>query len=134
MKKEIKMKAKGELLGSLLEEIKVLLVQFKWDNSKIVTINICVEEIFVNVANYAYGDEEGDVIVQLEVDENQAKFTFIDSGVQYNPLAKPDPDITLSASERQIGGLGIYMVKNMMNDVSYEYVDNTNRFTMILNA
>ena len=95
-------------------------------------IDVAVEEIFVNIANYAYGTGEGPATVRINVD-NQNKIvdiTFIDNGVPYDPLAKEDPDITLSAQERQIGGLGIFMVKKSMDDVSYEYKDGKNRLTI----
>jgi anti-sigma regulatory factor (Ser/Thr protein kinase) len=56
--------------------------------------------------------------------------TFIDNGIPYDPLAKADPDVTLSAEERQIGGLGIFMVKKSMDDVKYEYLDGHNILTL----
>ncbi len=95
-------------------------------------IDVAVEEIFVNIANYAYGTGEGPATVRINFD-NQNKIvdiTFIDNGVPYDPLAKEDPDITLSAQERQIGGLGIFMVKKSMDDVTYEYRDGHNILTL----
>jgi anti-sigma regulatory factor (Ser/Thr protein kinase) len=95
-------------------------------------IDVAVEEIFVNIANYAYGTGEGPATVRINVD-NQNKIvdiTFIDNGVPYDPLAKEDPDITLSAQERQIGGLGIFMVKKSLDDVTYEYRDGHNILTL----
>ena len=95
-------------------------------------IDVAVEEIFVNIANYAYGTGEGPATVRINVD-NQNKIvdiTFIDNVVPYDPLAKEDPDITLSAQERQIGGLGIFMVKKSMDDVTYEYRDGHNILTL----
>lgn len=98
-------------------------------------IDVAVEEIFVNVASYAYHPEIGEVEVTVEIVDNpkRAVITFSDSGKPYNPLEKPDPDITLSAEERGIGGLGIYMVKKSMDEVRYEYTDNKNIFTIIKN-
>lgn len=95
-------------------------------------IDIAVEEIFVNIANYAYAPEVGTATVRVEVmDEPPAvDITFIDGGVPYDPLAKADPDVTLSAEERQIGGLGIFMVKKTMDDVKYEYLDGHNILTL----
>lgn len=95
-------------------------------------INVAVEEIFINIANYAYSDKMGEVFIEVEI-ANETKtiiITFIDSGIKFNPLAKPEPDVTLSAKERQIGGLGIFMTKKFMDEVSYEYRDNQNVFTM----
>ena len=94
-------------------------------------LDLAVEEIFINIATYAYGDEKGTVEIILSKNHNSVSLTFIDHGTPYDPLAKPDPDTTLSASERQIGGLGIFLVKKVMDDTSYEYKDGSNRFTMV---
>ena len=96
-------------------------------------MDVALEEIFVNIASYAYGEKTGmaEIIFDYKPETNDIYLTFVDSGVQYDPLAKEDPDITLSAAERQIGGLGIYMVKKSMDDVQYEYKDGQNRLTLI---
>lgn len=95
-------------------------------------IDIAVEEIFVNIAHYAYSPEVGTATVRVEVmgEPPAVDITFIDGGVPYDPLAKADPDVTLSAEERQIGGLGIFMVKKSMDDVKYEYLDGHNILTL----
>jgi len=95
-------------------------------------IDVAVEEIFVNIANYAYNPEIGSAGIWVEVQEDPlvVSITFTDNGVPYDPLKKPDPDVTLSAEERQIGGLGIYMVKKSMDDISYEYKDGKNILTI----
>ena len=82
-------------------------------------LDLCVEEIFVNIANYAYGSGSGDARICITYAEGTVTITFADSGVPYDPLAKPDPDITLSAEERQIGGLGVYLVKKNTDRVDY---------------
>lgn len=91
-------------------------------------VDIAIDELFGNIAHYAYNPEVGAATVRVEVSEDPLAvvITFIDNGVPYDPLAKADPDITLSAEEREIGGLGIYMVKRSMDDVSYEYKDGKN--------
>ncbi|MCR5121641.1 MAG: ATP-binding protein [Ruminococcus sp.] len=96
-------------------------------------IDIAVEEIFVNIANYAYPDGTGTAVIRVEFTDDPltVEITFIDSGVPYDPLAKPDPDISLSANERQIGGLGIFMVKKSMDDMKYQYLDGQNILTLI---
>ena len=93
-------------------------------------IDIAVEEIFVNIASYAYEGKEGMAEILFELNGDCAEITFIDSGVPYDPLAKEDPDITLPAEQRQIGGLGIFMVKKSMDDMKYEYKDNKNCLTL----
>lgn len=91
-------------------------------------VDVAIDELFGNIAHYAYNPEIGAATVRVEVTENPLSvvITFIDNGVPYDPLAKADPDITLSAEERQIGGLGIYMVKKSMDDISYEYKNGQN--------
>ena len=96
-------------------------------------IDVAVEEIYVNIASYAYTPGTGPACLQVELREDPRTLliTFIDSGVPYDPLAKPDPDISLPASERQIGGLGIFMVKKTMDDMIYEYRDGQNVLTLV---
>ena len=93
-----------------------------------IQIDIAIDELFSNIAHYAYNPEVGNATVRVEVSEDPLAvvITFIDNGIPYDPLAKEDPDITLSAEERKIGGLGIYMVKKSMDDVTYEYKDGQN--------
>lgn len=91
-------------------------------------IDIAIDELFGNIAHYAYNPEVGPATVRVEVIEEPLAvvITFIDNGIPYDPLEKADPDITLSAEERELGGLGIYMVKKTMDDISYEYKDGQN--------
>jgi len=93
-------------------------------------IRIAAEEIFVNIASYAYPEGEGEVAVSVSADENSIVIEFADSGTPYDPLVKADPDITLSADERDIGGLGVFMVKKMMDSVEYRYEGNKNVLTI----
>jgi len=96
---------------------------------KIMTqIDIAIDELFSNIARYAYHPEIGSAVVRVEVTEEPlaAIITFIDHGKPYDPLAKEDPDITLSAEDRGIGGLGIFMVKKTMDNIEYEYKDGQN--------
>ena len=95
-------------------------------------INVAVEEVFVNIARYGYSDKTGEVVIYLEksFEPKTVTITFIDSGVKFDPLAKPDPDITLSAKDRKIGGLGIFMTKKLMDELSYEYRDGHNVLSM----
>ena len=95
-------------------------------------IGVAVEEIFVNIASYAYAPGKGEATVRVERAEDPASvtITFIDSGTPYDPLKKADPDVALSAEEREIGGLGIFMTKKLMDDVTYEYRDGRNVLTL----
>lgn len=93
-----------------------------------IQIDIAIDELFGNIAHYAYKPEVGPVTVCVEVtgDPIMVIITFIDHGIPYDPLKKEDPNITLSAEEREIGGLGIYLVKKSMDDISYEYKNGQN--------
>lgn len=95
-------------------------------------IDIAIDELFGNIANYAYNPDVGSATVRVEVTESPLAvvITFIDRGVPYDPLAKDDPDVTLSAEERQIGGLGIFMVKKSMDEITYDYKDGQNILTI----
>jgi len=95
-------------------------------------IDIAIDELFSNIAYYAYGEEKGMATVKVELDEAapSVSITFIDSGAPYNPLEKADPDVTLAAEDRGIGGLGIFIVKKSMNEVNYEYCGEQNRLTI----
>lgn len=98
---------------------------------KQMTIAVCLEEIFVNIAHYAYGGAEGKMRLAIDCADGTAEFRFTDWGVEFDPLKKADPDITLSAEERGIGGLGIFMVKKSMDDVRYERRDGMNILTLV---
>lgn len=91
-------------------------------------IDIAIDELFSNIAHYAYHPGVGPATVRVEVVEDPMAvvITFIDEGVPYDPLSTEDPDTSLSAEERQIGGLGIYMVKKSMDEVVYEYKEGRN--------
>ena len=95
-------------------------------------ISVAVEEIFVNIATYAYAPEDGMATVRVEISEEPVTvtITFMDHGIPYDPLAKADPDLSLTADERQIGGLGIFLTKKTMDDVKYEYEDGKNILTL----
>ena len=93
---------------------------------------VAIDELFSNIAYYAYPDRAGEatLIAAFDATERMFSLTFIDSGIPYNPLEKADPDVTLSAEEREIGGLGIMMVRKTMDDMTYEYRDGQNILTI----
>ena len=95
-------------------------------------IDIAVDELFSNIARYAYPDGRGQVTVQLTLRQapTAAEITFIDSGIPFDPLAMKEPDTTLSAEERGVGGLGIHLVKKTMSDVHYARIDGKNMLTI----
>ena len=94
-------------------------------------LDVAVEELFVNIASYAYGEKNGTAEITMNLLPGQiVEITFRDSGIPYNPLEKPDPDITKPAEEREIGGLGIYIVKKSMDEVLYRHEDGQNILTI----
>ena len=131
--KELSITAEVEKLPELLTFIEQQLEDAGCPLKTQMQISVAVEEIFVNIANYAYAPGKGVATVRIECCDDPAKatITFIDRGTPFDPLEKDDPDVTLSAEERKIGGLGIYMTKKTMDDVLYEYKDGQNRLTLI---
>ena len=93
---------------------------------------VAIEEVFVNIAHYAYPESDGEMTLHLSFDKQSGKvtFRFADKGIPFDPLKKPDPDITLSANEREIGGLGIFIAKKTMDTMSYTYENGENILTM----
>ena len=123
-------KADVKELDSLFEYSSTLLEVLDFSKRDIIMINTALEEVFVNVAKYAY-EKGGEVEVTLSNDKNKVTFVFRDSGKPFNPLEKEDPNITASSEEREVGGLGIYMVKSIMDETTYEYKDNHNVLTLV---
>ena len=125
--------AKTEALLDVLSFVEAQLEQHECPMKIQTAICVAIEEVFVNVAHYAYGDGEGDVTFTIDFDKETRNVTFqmADKGVAFDPLNKPDPDITLSAEEREIGGLGIFITKKTMDTVTYAYENGENILTMV---
>ena len=98
----------------------------------LIQIDVAVDELFSNIAKYAYPPNTGDATIRLDFDPEtrMATITFIDSGVAYNPLEWPDPDVTLTAQQRGIGGLGIFLVKKSMDGMEYAREGGFNHLTI----
>lgn len=126
--KELNIAAVPEMLEEVTEFINAELCAVDCPVKAKTQIDIAVDEIFSNIAYYAYAPNKDNATVRFESVEEPpaAVITFIDRGKPYNPLTRPDPDITLPADQRKPGGLGIYMVKNSMDSVEYEYRDGQN--------
>jgi anti-sigma regulatory factor (Ser/Thr protein kinase) len=126
--KILKVEAKTEKLKEVLAFLDEELEALDCDIKTVFALDLSVEEIFVNIASYAYGEGEGEAEISLDFSEedNMLTITFRDSGLPYDPLAKEDPDVTLSLEERKIGGLGIFMVKKNVDEMDYEYKDGQN--------
>ena len=125
---ELTIDATDENLAAVLSFVSERLATLDCPDPIQMQINVAVEELFVNIAHYAYTPAVGSATIRFEKtdDPKAVSITLIDGGIPYDPLAKPDPDVTLSSDDRPIGGLGIYMVKKSMDEVTYEYRDGKN--------
>ena len=115
-----------DVLGYVEEELEKLDCPMK----TLMQISVCTEEIFVNIAHYAYAGSTGDMKLSIVPENGGVKMVFSDHGIPFDPLAREDPDISLPAEERDAGGLGIYMVKQTMDETAYRYEDGQNIFTI----
>ena len=125
---ELTLAATVENLDTVMGFVEEHLEEYGCPMKTMMQVSLAVEEIYVNIAHYAYNPEIGPATIQVEVHEDplEVLITFMDKGKPYDPLAKADPDITLSAEDRDIGGLGIFLVKQTMDDVRYEYSNGSN--------
>ena len=125
--------AKTEALNDVIGFVEETLESFECPMKTQMAICVAIEEVFVNVAHYAYPDSEGDMTLSIGFEDNEREITFLvkDKGVPFDPLQKPDPDVTLSAEERDIGGLGIFIAKKTMDSINYAYENGENTLTMI---
>lgn len=131
-KKELTVKAAVENMEMVTDFINEQLESMECPMKVQMQIDVAVDEIFGNICHYAYplGEGEATVCVEVQKDPKAIEMTFMDSGVPYNPLEKEEPDTTLSAEEREIGGLGIFIVKKTMDEISYRYENEKNILTV----
>lgn len=121
--------AKLDELPNVISFIESELEKFEFSFKIITQFNLVVEELFVNVASYAYKDKnDGKCKISIEYNQEkqEVKLSMEDNGIKFNPLEKEDPDTTLSVEDRPIGGLGILLVKKNMDNIEYKYEDNKN--------
>ncbi len=126
--KELTIKAQIDSIPVITEFVEEQLEPLNFSQKAMIQLSVAIDEIFSNIAKFAYGSKEGmaTVRVETEADPTTAVITFIDSGTPFDPLQKADPDVTLDAEEREIGGLGIFLVKKSMDEITYEYKDGHN--------
>ena len=124
--------AKTEALSDVLGFVDQMLDSFGCPMKIRMAVCVAIEEMFVNVAHYAYGEGQGDMRLGIGLDEESRTVTFrmADQGVPFDPLQKPDPDITLSAEDREGGGLGIFIAKKTMDSIRYAYENGENVLIM----
>lgn len=129
---EIVLEASDEKLAELMSFIERHLEEAACPLHTLMQVCLVAEEVFVNIAHYAYVPDKGSARVSLDIsgEPSVLTLTFTDRGIPYNPLARKDPDITLPADQRSIGGLGILLTKKMMDEAAYEYKDGQNILTL----
>ena len=122
--------AEVEKLDEVMDFIDDNLTSAGCSSAVIQKINLVVEEVFVNIASYAYDHTEGKAEISVSMEDSVVSIIFRDNGQPFDPLKKEEPDVTLPASKREIGGLGIFLVKKIMDEVLYEYSDGQNVLTV----
>jgi len=129
---EFTAKAVRENLDSITDWVNDALTERGCSMRDIMRLDVVIDEIFANIANYAYAPDTGDITIRLSFEEDPLKvtLTFIDSGKPFDPLKREDPDTKLDAIHRKIGGLGIFVVKKTMDEVTYRYTDGQNMLTV----
>ena len=130
--KSLTVAARIDQLDAVLEFIDLELEAHGCPPKARMQLNVAAEEVFVNIAHYAYAPGEGEATIEIDVagEPPVAVLRFLDRGMPYDPLQKSDPDVTLSAEDREIGGLGVFMVKKTVDCVDYAYEENRNILTL----
>ncbi len=131
--KEITLAARTENIDAVTEFVNQELEAMGCPGKTRVQFDVAIDEIFANIACYAYGPEGGPATVRFEALESPrgAAVTFLDSGMPFDPLNNEDPDVTLPAEERSVGGLGVFLVKKTMDRVRYEHTGGNNVLQII---
>lgn len=122
--------ASDSALSSAIHFVEEELEKMDCPPSLVIKITVAVEEIFVNIAHYAYPGKDGDVRLSAKKSDDGVVIEFRDRGIPFDPLANSDPDVSLPVNERGIGGLGIFMVKKMMDRIGYTYKNGENILTL----
>lgn len=131
MKKRLVLPNDIETIPQLNEFIDLVAEEVGLDMSLTMSLNLAMEEAVVNVMDYAYPNgQKGDVDIEVTADQEWMTFVITDTGIAFDPTTKEDADTTLSAEERPIGGLGIFLVRQLMDDINYKREGNKNVLTL----
>jgi len=131
--KELTLDATVQNIETVTDFVNAALEEWDCPMKAQMQIDVVIDELFGNIAQYAYAPRIGTATVQVELleDPRGVKLTFIDGGKPYNPLSSDDPDVTLSAEARGVGGLGVFLVKKTMDEVAYTYENGQNVLTAV---
>ncbi len=128
--KRLKTKATMEQFEWLMSSIEEVLQELSVPQKTIFTLMTACDEIIVNIIHYAYPQKEGEIEIHIDQRDGLVRCAFYDEGIPFNPLLKGEADTTLLAHQREIGGLGIHMVRKLMDQVDYAYRDGKNVLTI----
>ena len=119
-------------LDEVLEFVEAELEKAECPLNLITSVCVAIEEVFVNIAHYAYNDDDGEVCMSIDFNENSRTFRFVvsDRGIPFDPLKRPDPDVSVPPEDRQIGGLGIFIAKRTMDSIAYSFENGENILVM----
>ena len=123
-------------LNIIVRCVEILAERWGWSKTMINNVNVSLEEVIANIIFYGYKDDKEHLIaIQFHREGNKFSFQVEDDGIVFNPLESGlEVDLEASVEEREVGGLGIYLVKTMMDDVIYQRIGNRNRITLIISA
>jgi len=130
--RELVLQARIENISRATDFINEQLKEYSCSVRTLSQIDIAIDELFSNIAQYTYDKGEGEVVIRFSYDDatHMATIVFIDQGIPFDPLKQEDPDISVPAKERKIGGLGIFLVKKIMDHITYHYEDGKNILTI----
>lgn len=129
----ISLPARIEFLDQFIKAVSTCAQRFCFEEEKVMGIKLAVEEVFVNIARYAYPDATGDVEIYCAGEKESFVIEIIDRGVPFDVTSLPDPDITAVMDERKVGGLGVHLVKHLADDIHYERSGDTNILKLTFN-
>ena len=122
--------AKLKYLAEFVEEVNRRATEAGLSMAEVTRMELCIEEVVVNIINYAYPEEEGSLRMNCSKEQTDFVITIEDEGIQFNMLEKEDPDVDAAADDREIGGLGVFLVKELMDEVIYTRENGVN--TLVL--
>lgn len=132
----LQLRARNELaeIGRIAERVESFGAEHGFPKPVLHDVQVCIDEVLVNIFNHAYDDSAShEIEIRLEVDERRVLIEIVDDGRPFDPLASPPPELVAAAARRNLGGLGIYFIRRLVDHIAYERVGDTNRLVMSKN-